>query len=55
MIYVAYRVNQSRFSIDKTIEEVNRDIYPREIFEHLEYVNKQLDELDQYFTECKLI
>jgi hypothetical protein len=53
MIYVAYRINKSKVSMDDTIKEVNRDIYPREISEHMIYLNKQFNQLDQYCIECK--
>ncbi len=52
MIYVAYRINKSKVSMDDTIKEVNRDIYPREISEHMIYLNKQFNQLDQYCI-CK--
>ncbi|CAF2561312.1 unnamed protein product [Rotaria sp. Silwood2] len=55
MIYVAYRVNQTKDSIDNAIKEVNRDIYPKEISEHIEYLNRQLENLDQYFIQTNSI
>ncbi|CAF4214087.1 unnamed protein product, partial [Adineta steineri] len=48
MIYVAYRVNKSNGSIDTTIKQVNRDIYPKEIREHFIYLRQQIVNLDQY-------
>jgi hypothetical protein len=54
MIYVAYRINNSKLSIDNTIKEINRDVYPKEISEHMEYLNKQINRLDQYCVECKI-
>ncbi|CAF1194881.1 unnamed protein product [Rotaria sordida] len=55
MIYVAYRINQTEHSIDNTIKEINRDIYPKEISEHIKYLNKQLKNLDQYFIQTNSI
>jgi uncharacterized secreted protein with C-terminal beta-propeller domain len=55
MIYVTYRVNQSKASIDDAIKQVNRDVYPKEISEHMQYLNKQLEVLDQYCISCKFI
>jgi len=54
MFYVAYRINKSKTSIDDSIQQFNREIYPREISEHLIYLNKQLGQLDQYCTERRL-
>lgn len=48
MIYVAVRVNKSKESIAETIKQVNRDIYPREISEHVLYLRQQIENLDQY-------
>ncbi|CAF0996212.1 unnamed protein product [Rotaria sp. Silwood1] len=55
MIYVAYRVNETKYSIDNTIKEVNQDIYPKEISEHIKYLNRQLENLDQYFIQTNSI
>ena len=48
MLYVAYRVNKVKVSIDDTIRTVNEDIYPRAIAEHAEYLIKEIDHLDHY-------
>ncbi|CAF4094688.1 unnamed protein product [Adineta steineri] len=48
MIYVAYRVNKSNGSIDTTIKQVNRDIYPKEIRDYFIYIQQQIENLDQY-------
>jgi len=53
MIYVAYRINKSKLSIDNTIKEINRDVYPKEISEHMVYLTKQLNTLDQYCVQRK--
>jgi len=55
MIYVAYRVNQSKLSIDDTIKQVNRDIYPKEISEHIIYLINQIENLDQYCRQRMFI
>jgi uncharacterized secreted protein with C-terminal beta-propeller domain len=55
MIYVAYRVNKSKVSIDDAIKQVNRDVYPKEISEHIKYLNNEIKILDQYCTQSKLI
>ncbi|CAF1109577.1 unnamed protein product, partial [Rotaria sordida] len=55
MGYVVYRINQSKYSIDNTIKEVNRDIYPKEISEHIKYLNRQLENLDLYFIQTNSI
>jgi hypothetical protein len=52
-IYVAFRVNNTKTPIDNVIKEINRDVYPREIAEHLQYLNKQLNQLDRYCVACK--
>ena len=54
MIYVAYRVNKARVSIDDTIRTANRDIYPRAIAEHVEYLAKEIDRLDRYTVDSEL-
>lgn len=54
MIYVAYRVNKSKGAIDDTIEQVNREIFPKEISEHMIYLIKQIDNLDQYCIQRML-
>lgn len=54
MFYVAYRVNKSKLSIDDTIHQFNREIYPKEISEHIIHLNKQLDQLDQYCTQRRI-
>ncbi|CAF1620621.1 unnamed protein product [Rotaria magnacalcarata] len=51
MIYVAHRVNTSKTSIDNGIKQLNRDIYPNEIAQHIRYLNQQLGNLDQYFLQ----
>jgi hypothetical protein len=53
MVYVAYRINKSKLSIDNTIKEVNRNVYPKDISEHMIYLTKQIERLDQYCVECK--
>ena len=54
IIYVGYRINKSKSSIDDTIKEINQNIYPKQTSEHLIYLTKQLDRLDQYCIECKI-
>ncbi|CAF1430662.1 unnamed protein product [Adineta steineri] len=51
MIYVAYRVNKSNGSIDTTIKQVNRDIYPKEIRDYFIYVRQQIENLDEYCAQ----
>lgn len=53
MIYVAYRVSKAKVAIDDTIGTVNQDIYPRAIAEHVEYLIKEIDHLDQYAVKSK--
>lgn len=53
MIYVAYRVNKATDSIGNTIETINRDIYPRAVAEHVNYLMKEIDHLDQYTVNGK--
>jgi hypothetical protein len=55
MIYVAYRVNKSKVSIDDTIKQVNRDIYPKEISEDIIYLINQIKNLDQYCVQRMFI
>ena len=55
MIYVAYRVNKSKVSIDDAIRQVNRDVYPKEISEHIIYLKNEIEILDQYCIDRKLI
>ena len=54
MIYVAYRVNKATNSIGDTVKTINRDIYPRAIAEHVEYLLKEVDHLDQYTVNGEL-
>jgi len=53
MIYIAYRINKSKLSLDDSIKEINRDLYPKEISEHMKYLTNQFNRLDQYCVECK--
>jgi len=53
MIYVGYRINKMKSSIIDTIEETNRDIYPRSVAEHVEYLNNQFNRLDQFCVNRK--
>lgn len=52
-IYVAFRVKKSTSSIDQTIKEINGEIYPKEIAEHLTYINEKIRRLDDYSSRRK--
>lgn len=53
MIYVVVRIDKTDKNLDKTIETFNEQIYPKEISQHLFYLNKQINQLDRYCTERK--
>ncbi|UJR14761.1 hypothetical protein I4U23_001751 [Adineta vaga] len=48
MIYVACRINKSTVAIDDTIEYANREIYPKQVSEHLTYIIHQIENVDAY-------
>ncbi|UJR32421.1 hypothetical protein I4U23_019883 [Adineta vaga] len=55
MIYIAYQVNRTTIYLDKSIEKVNQEIYPKEITLYLEHLIEQLTILDQYSTQTNSI
>ena len=52
-IYVAFRVKKSTSSIEQTINEINGQIYPKEIADHLTYINQQIRRLNDYSSRRK--
>ncbi|CAF3915332.1 unnamed protein product [Rotaria sordida] len=55
MIYTAYQLNRTRLFLDDSIEEVNQEIYPKEISFYLEHLLQQFEKLDQYSTQADSI
>lgn len=45
MIYISYQINRTKHLLDETIIEVNENIYPKEIAEHMIHLSRQFREL----------
>ena len=53
MIYVTYRVSQVKESLEKSIREINQEVYPKEISIHFEHLLGEFEQLDRYSTQSK--
>ena len=53
MIYISYQINKTERLLDESILQINEEIYPKEVADHLIHLLQQLEQLDRYTVGSK--